>query len=367
MCYCGVRLFEALRLCCYLAGWLGCRGTVTMRRIALFYVSMIGSSLVFAHHGTAFYYDIDNLATIEGEILAVSWRNPHVMFEIERSFDDGTTEIWEIESSSRNGLQRVGIEADVVAVGDHVRLTGALSRTGLPAMAAFLMTLDDGTEVPIWPQRARQLGREVQRAPVSNAVAEASRREARGIFRVWSRPGMQGQLLALLEGELPYTAAARAAQKAWNPLSDDPVLQCTPRGMPSIMNNPLPIEFIDQNGTILLRLEEWDGVRTIHMTSDASTESRSATRFGYSTGHWEDNTLTVTTTAVSDPYFDDHGTPQGEQASVVERFTLSEDETRLDYEAIHTDPLIFTGPGRLVGYWNWVPGEEVKPFDCAVQ
>lgn len=77
------------------------------------------------------------------------------------------------------------------------------------------------------------------------------------------------------------------------------------------------------------------------------------------------STLTVTTTAISDPYFDDHGTPQGDQASVVEHFTLSEDETHLDYEAIHTDPLIFTGPGRLVGYWDWVPGEEVKPFDCA--
>ncbi len=337
-----------------------------MRRIALFHVLLVGPTLGFAHHGTAFYYDIDNLASIEGEILAVSWRNPHVMFEIERSFDDGTTEIWEIESSSRNGLQRVGIEADVVTVGDYVHLTGALSRTGIPAMAAFLMTLDDGTEVPIWPQRARQLGREVAPAPVSSALAEASRREAHGIFRVWSRPGMRGQLLALLEGELPYTATARTAQEAWNPLRDDPVLQCTPRGMPSIMNNPLPIEFIDQNETILLRLEEWDGRRIIHMTSDASAESRSATRFGYSTGHWEGNTLTVTTTAISDPYFDDHGTPQGDQASVVERFTLSEDEARLDYEAIHTDPLIFTGPGRLVGYWDWVPGEEVKPFDCAL-
>ncbi len=337
-----------------------------MRAVELALLVLLAPAQALAHHGSAYYYDLDNLASIEGDIIYVSWRNPHVLLEIERTLENGTTEIWEVESSSRNSLQRVGIESDVVSVGDRVTLTGALSRTGLPAMAAFLMKLDDGTEVPIWPQRAERMGQEVHRVAASSASVNESRRQASGIFRVWSRPEMQGQLLAELEGELPYNATARAAQAAWNPLTDDPVLDCTPRGMPSIMNNPLPIEFVDQGDTIVIRLEEWDGRRTIHMTSRASAESPPASPNGYSVGRWEGDTLVVTTIAINDPYFDDHGTPQGVRASVVERFTLNADERRLDYEAIHTDPLIFTRPGRLIGHWDWIPGEEVKTFDCAV-
>ena len=60
---------------------------------------------------TALYFDLDNIATLEGEVLSVSWRNPHVMFEIRRTDDGGTNEIWEIEASSMNALLRVGVEA----------------------------------------------------------------------------------------------------------------------------------------------------------------------------------------------------------------------------------------------------------------
>jgi hypothetical protein len=137
--------------------------------------------------------------------------------------------------------------------------------------------------------------------------------------------------------------------------------------MPSLMNNPQPIEFVDQGETILLRLEEWDGRRTIHMTVDAIPENLTPSLYGYSIGRWEGSTLVVESAGFSDPNFDDHGTPQSAAASMVERFTISEDETRLDYEVIHYDPLIFTGPARLTGQWAWTPGEEVKDYNCFVQ
>jgi len=337
------------------------------RRVDLVCLLLLGPATALAHHGSAYYYDLDKMATIEGEVLSVSWRNPHVKMKVQGSMDGGESIIWDIESASPNGLQRVGIESDVVAVGDRVSLSGALSRTGLPAMAAFLLVKADGTEIPIWPQRAERMGQQVELAEVPAEIAEASRRMAQGIFRVWSRTGMQGQLLAELEEDLPFNEFARTAQAAWNPLTDDPVLQCSPRGMPSLMNNPQPIEFVDQGDTILIRLEEWDGRRTIHMTIDAIPENQPASRYGYSIGHWEDRTLVVTSSGFSDPNFDDHGTPQGESARMVERFTLSEDETRLDYEVIHTDALIFTEPARLIGNWIWTPGEEVKDYNCFVQ
>jgi hypothetical protein len=262
-----------------------------------------------AHHGSAHYYDLDTVATVEGEVVGISWRNPHITLELRRTDDGGANEVWAVEGSSANALLRMGIGSDVVAVGDHVTLIGALSRHGLPAMAGHILTHADGTEVPIWPRPAMKLGREVRPAPLSAAAAEAARSQAQGIYRIWGRPDLVG--LFLEGGYLPYTPAALAAREAWNPLTDDPVLDCTPRGMHSVMNAPLPIEFVDQGDSILMRLEEWDQERTIHLADAVDPQTQPRTPLGYSVGRWEGNTLVVTTTRISDPYFDDEGTPQG--------------------------------------------------------
>jgi hypothetical protein len=336
-----------------------------MRRVFVACLLALGLAPTLAHHGSAHYYDLDNVAKLEGDVVSIAWRNPHVTFELRRTDDGGVNEVWKVEGSSANALLRVGIAPDVVDVGDHVVLTGALSRHGLPEMAGHVMTLADGTDVPIWPRPARLLGQEIRPAPLSAAAAEAARSRARGIFRVWARPDLQG--LFLEGGYLPFTPAARAAREAWNPLTDDPVLDCIPRGMSSVMNAPLPVEFVDRGDSILMRLEEWDRERTIHLASTVDPETQPRTPLGHSVGHWEGRTLVVTTTRISDEYFDDEGTPQGENAVIVERFTLSEDEMRLDYESIHDDPSTFAEPARQSSYWDWVPGEQIRRFDCAVQ
>ena len=338
------------------------RRAVDIYRAFFFFLLVLGLVSAEAHHGSAFYYDLENIVKIEGEVLAISWRNPHVTMDLRRTDDGAANEVWGVESSSANTLLRIGIEQGVVTVGDHVTLTGALSRHGLPAMAAFVITLEDGTDLPIWPRPAMRLGYEVKPAPISAVAAEISRSEARGIFRVWSRPDLKG--LFLQSDHLPFTLAALTAQEAWNPLEEDPVLDCIPRGMPSVMNSPFPVEFVDQRNTIVMRLEEYDVVRTIHLESMPSTSTRFRMPVGHSVGYWERNTLVVTTTRISDKFFDDGGIPQGETAEIVERFTLSEDGTRLDYESIHTDPFTFTEPARQTGYWDWIPGEQIRPYDC---
>ena len=326
----------------------------------------LGLVPAMAHHGTAHYFDLENVARVEGEIVEVSWRNPHVTFQLRRTDDGGLGEGWGVEGSSANALARVGIGADSVTVGDRVQIVGALARHGGPEMAGHVMTLSDGTDVPIWPRPAMALGQEVRPAPLSAEAIEAERARAHGIFRTWARPDLQG--LFLEGGYLPFTAAAIAAREAWDPLTDDPVLQCEPRGMSSLMNNPLPIRFVDQGDSILMQLEEWDQERVIHLGDAVDPDTQPRTLLGYSVGEWEnERTLVVTTTRISDPYFDDEGTPQSQNAVVTERFTLSADETRLDYESIHDDPYAFTEPARQAGYWDWVPGEVIRRFDCVVQ
>jgi hypothetical protein len=47
--------------------------------------------------------------------------------------------------------------------------------------------------------------------------------------------------------------------------------------MPGIMDNPFPIEFVAREGDLLLRLEDWDIERAIHMTPGEVPAAQPAT------------------------------------------------------------------------------------------
>ena len=331
---------------------------------------MCAASVAPAHHSSTTFYDYDNFIEFEGEVARVLWRNPHVQFSIVRTMEDGTREEWLADSASVNSLQRGGFDRQLVSPGDVVRVYGPVSRQGLKAIRAVNLMLPGGEEYLMmagqgvgfrWSEDARQV--RGGRLPVPEAVDGAA--EPEGIFRVWS-PGTDIRTLERAAMRpLALTESALARRDAWDPLVDDPGLTCTQQGMPGIMMNPFPIEFIEGDGVILLRTEEWDVERTIHM--DPSVEPPEETsHLGHSAGRWEGDTLIVETNRISWPYYDDRGTPQSPDVQVVERFTLSGDATRLDYVQSATDPANFREPLVDEFYWVWVPGEEVKPYECAL-
>jgi len=162
--------------------------------------------------------------------------------------------------------------------------------------------------------------------------------------------------------EYPFTAAGQATRATWDP-EKDPALRCIPPGLPTAMDNPYPIQFIDRGNTIAMLLEEWDGERTIYMQG---TGEPAQPRFGHSTGRWEDGALVVETRDIDWRYIDDLGSPQSEDVVIDERFSLSEDGTDLYWTARITDPVNYTAPVRMEMRWTWVPGNEIKPFDCAL-
>ena len=52
---------------------------------------------------------------------------------------------------------------------------------------------------------------------------------------------------------------------------------------------------------------------------------------------------------------------------MVERFTVSEDGSRLDYALTVIDPANFTEPVTLTKFWAWYPQMTVEPFDCELR
>lgn len=340
-----------------------------MSSIKAVFSTVIASILVFpfnisAHHSVNAFFDLSDPITVEGTLTSVWWANPHVHLQMERITPDGATEVWEIESGGPTLLRRVGVTTDVVKVGERVTISGFPSTRNDNEMIGVIMELADGREMTMFATLASRFGQQVRSGVhITEDAAAVGEENASGIFRVWSFGRGPNQT----NPEPAFTAAALAGRATYNPLTDDLALQCIPQGMPNVMDNPFPIEFVEGDGTIILRLEIWDIARTIHMNAAASDRARAATPLGYSTGHWEDNVLVVETTDIDFRYFDDYGTPQSAAMEVVERFALNNDESRLDYEVVMTDPETLLEPAVRYAHWAWVPGEELQAYDCTLE
>ena len=326
----------------------------------------------FGHHSIGATFDSETIIELEGEITQVLWRNPHVRFTISARNESGQEALWQVESQSVSTLRRKNVTTVLVAVGDKVRVAGNPSRRTVNEMHASNMLLPSGREVvlrgtgkPRWTEQA--LGT----SGPGFANAGDTSEPARGIFRVWSTVFSAPMLLPEISASFdlysyPLTDTARAAVAAFDPAEDSPIGNCEAKGMPTIMEQPFPMEFTEQGENILLSLEEYDLVRTIHMGTGTPLEEQPASLLGYSAGQWNGSTLVVTTTGVNWPHFDTVGIPLSGAVEIIERFTPTEDGSRLDYGMTVTDPATFTEPVALEKYWLWLPDIEVGRYECTV-
>jgi len=78
---------------------------------------------VRAHHSISMF-DIGKPVWIEGKVVHFDLINPHVMFALEQTTDDGRTRQWTVEGSGLNTFTRRGLGADYLQPGDVVRVCG---------------------------------------------------------------------------------------------------------------------------------------------------------------------------------------------------------------------------------------------------
>lgn len=343
-----------------------------MRSMYITCAALLGLPAVSAaHHSGAVTYIPSRTTEIEGEVTRVFWRNPHVHLLVRVTGSDGGTAQWDVESNSVSILSRMGITPDVIEIGDRVRVAGWPARRPVSELFATNLLLPSGEEVLLLPGSPARWVSETRgsaAAWVTDGSADEGASE-RGIFRVWSTNMANPRSFPLfndvleIERDYPLTDSARAARAVWDE-ADNPYLSCDPMGMPRVMGQPYPIEFVDSGDTVVLRIELYDLERRIHMNPTGPSEDAPRSILGRSVGRWDGDTLVVETTRVSWPYFDQSGVPLGDGAVIKERFTPSPDGSRLDYVLTVTDPETFTDPVTLTKYWVWRPGETVQRFDC---
>ena len=322
-------------------------------------------SVAHAHHSQAGIFDSRKTIEVSGVVKAISWRNPHGQILLAVTDEKGRETVWDAETASISILRNRGVDGSSIRVGDRITIAGSPSMRSRPEILARSVLLPSGSEFTFGSDKpyfaAGKAGRVVGASKINVDVA-AAKAKADGLFRVWSTIMSDPAAFPMFKGGYPLTAAGKAGLAKWNP-RDNSLLKCGTKGTPLIMISPLPMEFSRAGDTIVMRLEEYDTVRTIHM-NPKDQAPRAHTLYGFSRGRWEGRTLVVETDHIAAGYFDHEGTPQSDQIKTVERFIPNADYSRLDYTLTTTDPVNFTRPFELKRYFVWKPENRVHPYEC---
>ncbi len=189
-------------------------------------------------------------------------------------------------------------------------------------------------------------------APVAPGAAPAARGAAppgRG------RGGFGGPSLT------PEYAAKKKAFDA-NAPEDSEAANCLPPGMPGIMGQPYPMEFLLTPGQVTIVIEAYTQVRHIYTDGRPLPDDPDLKFHGTSVGRWEGDTLIADTVGFSPLTQLERGVPHGDKMRIRERFRLSDPDT-MTIETTITDPDALTMPYTsnriLKRHRNWTIAEYV--------
>ncbi len=312
-----------------------------------------------AHHSRAEFSN--ETVEVTGVLTEVFWQNPHIALHLEVEADNGDTESWRIEGWSRPAaLESAGVTPELFSVGDSLVVAGRPSRRR-QALLATNVLFADGVEAVVAPAEPYWGGPVIgTEAPPPPQVVDAES-ENQGFYRAWYPAGN----LMMMMRSFTYTDAAIAAREAWDPV-DNPIVRCEPPGLPVPFFHARPIQFSEDGDTVGLHHSYMDVRRTVHLQGAASPAGRAPTRLGYSAGRWEnDDTLVIETSGIDYPYFHIDGTAQSDAIRITERYSLSDDQTRLDYRLTIEDPATLTQPATIETHFLALD-EPFEVYDCNV-
>ena len=110
-------------------------------------VAVIGEVLstwsLAAHHSHGAY--VDTFMDVQGVVKEVHLVVPHSWVYIEVKTPEGEPEVWALEATGRTGLERVGVTATTVAVGDTVKARCHRLRDGSNGCLLGFLKAKDGT------------------------------------------------------------------------------------------------------------------------------------------------------------------------------------------------------------------------------
>jgi polyisoprenoid-binding protein YceI len=118
-----------------------------LRLLIVVLIAGASAQPVHAHHAFAADYEAGNEGTIAGTVTEVMFKNPHARYYLEVENDNGSTELWDLETMNLMMLGRMGWKKDTIEVGDQITVTGILGRNNTRRMSIVTVTLPGGRTI----------------------------------------------------------------------------------------------------------------------------------------------------------------------------------------------------------------------------
>jgi hypothetical protein len=194
-------------------------------------------------------------------------------------------------------------------------------------------------------------------------------------------PALGGTLPVLTAKAKGYLASIKAKQKSGEYLAPQ-TANCLPPGMPMIMTQPYPIEFLFNPGKVVILIEAYEQERTIytdgrkHPAADVLTP----TFQGNSIGHWEGKTLVIDTVGIlpstgpgphtgagitqgaAQGAVNTPGIPHGKNMHIIERIRKT-DQNHLQITTTIIDPEVLAKPWTVTRPYVRIQGDLLE-YEC---
>jgi len=168
---------------------------------------------------------------------------------------------------------------------------------------------------------------------------------------------------------LPFRPWARELykQRKDSNARDNPDAHCLPMGLMQFHIHPQPRKIVQTDKVMIVLYEGNAGIRQIFLDGRPLPKIGDVQPwwYGYSTAHWEGDTLVILTNNFRDDgWLDINGSPLTDQATMTERYT------RLNYGTLRIDvtiddPKAYTAPFTVRLTQRIVPDGELIEFICA--
>jgi hypothetical protein len=139
-----------------------------------------------------------------------------------------------------------------------------------------------------------------------------------------------------------YDAAKPGYGPKAQPGGNDPILQCTPSGIPRVLFFPQPHEIVQTPDRMFMFFEREHLWRQIWTDGRGHPKDLEPTWLGDSIGKWDGDTFVVDTIGFNDKsWLDFYGDPHSEEMHLIERYKRV-DHSTLTMQLIVDDPKAYT-------------------------
>ncbi len=315
------------------------------RRTAL--LALVLTTPCFAHHGVAPHYDASKSVHLEGVVAKFDFINPHSFVYIDVVDTAGSAQTWSCEMASRSVLSRNGLTAERFTPGAKITIDGDAARHKATGCQVRTATFADGSTL-----RDTTLY-----APTYAADADLPA-DRQSIVGVWT---MKRFLAPRTFGV--QTEAGKRASAAFDPIEDDPAINCDP-GSPVRfwINVNEPFEIKREQSRVVVDHRFMDSQRVMHLADAAPADAPRGT-MGYSTARFDGDALVVTTDHfVAGAIEPRRGILHTENLQLTERLEVNA-EGELEITMTVDDPAFFEQPFTIKELFVRSPWDP-EPYNC---